>query len=276
MDDQEKETIFNRSLERALQILDTFESERRDLGLAQLSEALGLSKATVLRLCSTLIKYGYLKQNPQSRKYFLGIKLFQLGSIVFSTFSLRNIADPFLRELQRSAGKTVFLGILRDGHLLYIDKKEGPENAIRFTSSIGTRHPPYWGMLGPVLMAHLPESEVRRLLVKNPLKPTARRSVTGQSEFREWLNTIKRQGFVVEAETALEGIAGIAAPVRDFRGKVIAAVGISFIRSSVDAEDVPRMIAQVTKTAAVISKELGFIDKKRGTTPQCTSRMRNC
>jgi DNA-binding IclR family transcriptional regulator len=275
MDNQEKETIFNRSLERALQILDTFESERKELGLAQLAEALGLSKATVLRLCATLIKYGYLKQNPQSKKYFLGIKLFQLGSIVFSTFSLRRITDPFLRELQSKSGKTVFLGILRDGHLLYIDKREDPGNAIRFTSNIGTRRPPYWGMLGPVLMAYLPEAEIRRLLASTPLKSTARKSITNPAEFREWLKVIKKQGFVVEAETALEGIAGVAAPVRDFKGKVVAAIGVSFIYSSVDAEAIPLMVRQVTETAAAVSKELGFVDKKSGTTAAYASRKRD-
>lgn len=275
MDDEGKETIVNRSLERALQILDAFECERKELGLAQLSAVLGLSKATVLRLCSTLIKYGYLKQNPQSKKYFLGIKLFQLGSVVFSTFSLRKIADPFLRDLERISGKTVFLGILQDDHLLYIDKKEDPENAIKFTSSIGTRRPPYWGMLGPVLMAYLSESEFRRLLSKNPLKLTARRSIIDRSEFRAWLKVIRRQGFVVETETALEGIAGIAAPVRDFRGRVIAAIGISFIYSSVEAEGIPRMVTKVTDTAAAVSKELGFVDKKPGSSPARASRKRN-
>jgi IclR family KDG regulon transcriptional repressor len=261
MDEEKKEAFYNRSLERALQILDTFDSERKELSLAQLSEVLGLSKATVLRLCSTLVKYGYLKQDLQSKKYFLGIKLFELGSIVFSSFSLRKIAYPFIGELQLKSGKTVFLGILDDGQLLYLDKREDPKNAISFTSSIGTRHPPYWGMLGPVLMAYLPEPEIQRLLDKSPLKATARKSITSQSEFKEWLKEIREQGFVIEAETALEGIAGVAAPVRDFTGDVIAAIGVGFIFSSVDSEGIQRMVKETAETAAAISKELGFIDK---------------
>ncbi len=102
IDRNKGEAFYNRSLERSLQILNAFGSERSPLTLAQLSETLGLPKATVLRLCSTLVKYGFLKQGPESRHYSLGLKLFELGSIVLSSFSLRKVASPYLTQLQAS------------------------------------------------------------------------------------------------------------------------------------------------------------------------------
>ncbi len=164
-----KETFYNRSLERALQILNAFTGERTLLTLSQLSEFLSLSRATVLRLCSTLVKYGFLQQDPASKEYSLGLRLFELGSIVFHSFSLRKTASPFLDRLHLKLGKTLFLAILEQGQLVYIDKREDSLNPITFTSKIGTRRPPYWGMLGPMLMAHLPDPEVESLLEKNPL-----------------------------------------------------------------------------------------------------------
>ncbi len=255
-----KEPFYNRSLERALQILSVFNAERNELSLGQISELLGLSKATVLRLCSTLVKFGFLRQGVESKKYTLGLKVFELGSLVFSSFSLTRVAAPHLSELEARLGKTVFLGILDDDELLYVDKREGVKDGIRFTSNVGKRRPPYWGMLGPVLMAYLPEYEVERLLTKSPLVVTARKSYTADTthRYKEWLTEIRKNGYAVEDETALEGIGGVAAPIRDFKRKVSAAVGVGFISSSVDAKTLKKIIKEVCATAAAISMELGY------------------
>src|SRR5208283_1128020 len=182
--------------------------------------------ATALRLCSTLVKYGFLKQDQESRQYSLGLRLFELGSIVLSSFSLRKTASPYLSQLLVKFGKAVFLGILDEGDLLYIDKREDADVGISFPSNIGRRRPPYWGMLGPVLMAFLPEDEVDRLLERSPLTRITKKSYTEIEDFKEWLRAIRQDGYVIEDETAFESIGGVAAPIRDFTGKVVAAVGV--------------------------------------------------
>ena len=116
----------NKSLERALQILSIFNAEQSRFTLGELTAAVRMPKATVLRLCSTLTHYDFLLFNKEARQYSLGLKLFELGSIVFASFSLRRIAAPHLINLQTKLGKTVFLGILQEGQLVYIDKKENP------------------------------------------------------------------------------------------------------------------------------------------------------
>jgi IclR family transcriptional regulator, KDG regulon repressor len=262
-DHTRKETFYNRSLERALQILNAFTSERSELSLGQISEILDLSKATVLRLCSTLVKFGFLRQDNELKKYSLGLKLFELGSIVFSSFSLIRVASTHLTELESKLGKTVFLGILGDDQLLYVDKREGAKDGIRFTSNVGRRRPPYWGMLGSVLMAYLPDEEIERLLSKSPLVVTARKSFTTEGPFKAWLREIRERGYVIEDETALEGIGGVAAPIYDFTGTVVAAVGVGFISSSVDSKTLKKIIKEVTGTALVISRELGHTGQMR-------------
>jgi IclR family transcriptional regulator, KDG regulon repressor len=261
-----KDAFFNRSLERALHILNTFTMERTELSLGQISELRGLSKATVLRLCSTLLKFGFLRQDQTSKKYSLGLKVFELGSIVSSAFSLTRAASRYLSDLEIKLGRTIFLGILEEDELLYVDKKEGGTDGISFTSKVGRRRPPYWGMLGALLMAYLPEEEIERLLEAYPLTPTARKSYTSKEDFKAWLAQIRKQGYVVEDETAFEGIAGIAAPIRDFSGNVMAAVGVGFISSSVDAGETERIISEVTTTASLISRELGYGGVHKGRT----------
>ena len=176
-----------------------------------------------------------------------------------SSFSLREAASPYLNHLQVNLGNTVFLGVLAEDQLLYIDKREGGMGGISFTSNIGNRRPPYWGMLGPVLMSYLPEGEVDRLLEAFPLARVTKKSYTDKEEFKGWLRAIRRQGYVIEDGTAFESIGGIAAPIRDFTRKVVAAVGVGFIFSSADSRSLNRMVKEVMAAAGSISTELGYV-----------------
>jgi IclR family transcriptional regulator, KDG regulon repressor len=259
MRQEKEEAFYNRSLERALQILNAFGVEHQTLTLAQLATTLNLPRATVLRLCSTLVKYSFLRQDPESKRYSLGLRLFELGSIVFNSFSLRRIASHHLSQLQIKLGKTIFLGVLDNDDLLYIDKKEDPRNPIRFTSEVGRRRPPTWGMVGPLIMAYLSDSEIERILERRPLMLTARKSITTKGELIAWLRQIRKQGYAIEEETAIDGISGVAAPVRDATGKVIASIGVGFIASSVDSRGLKRILKETLATAAAISEELGCI-----------------
>ena len=250
--------FYNRSLERALQILDAFSRERQVLTRAQLSEILGLPLPTISRLCSTLVQYGYLAKDRESKQYSLGMRLFEQGSIVFYSFSLRAAASHHLTELQKETGQTVFLGVLDNGQLLYIDKRENEGSIISFTSKIGTRRPPYWGMCGPLLMSYLPDSEIEGLLEKTPLNATTRKSITDKEKFKAWLNQIRDQGVAVDPEATFEGITGVAAPVRDSTGGVVAAVGIALMSSSLGPNGIRKIAQKVLKTAEAISGELGY------------------
>ncbi|HME43712.1 MAG TPA: IclR family transcriptional regulator [Syntrophorhabdales bacterium] len=252
----------NKSLERALQILSTFNAEQPKFTLAELSQAVYVPKATVLRLCSTLVHYDFLMFNKETRQYSLGLKLFELGSVVFASFSLRRIAAPYLINLQTKLGKTVFLGILQEGQLVYIDKKENPLNLIKFGSQIGTRRPPFFGMLGNVLMAHLSSEKVTELLKRHPLTALTKRSITNDRRFRERLAAIREQGYCVDEGEAIEGITGIAVPIRDSSKEVVAAVGVGFVSSSEDEKGVARVVRETRKTADLISRAMGYMNDR--------------
>jgi len=256
------DTFFNRSLERSLRILSAFRADRKKYTLAQLAEAVELPKPTIIRLCSTLVKYDFMKYDSETMHYSLGMKLFELGNVVGSSLSLRNVASPHLLQLQIRSGRTAFLGVLQNDEVIYIDKKEDATNQIRFVSEVGTRRPPYFGMFGQILLAFLPEEEVDRILGRHPLVSTTRGSISDPMEFRERLKHIRRSGYIVEEGEAIEGVTGVAAPVRDFSGEVIAGVGVSFISTSVEGKNIGRILEEVLKTARAISEELGYMHEK--------------
>jgi IclR family KDG regulon transcriptional repressor len=252
-----KTVFFNRSLERALQILTAFSFDVRELTLGELSESLHLPKSTVYRLASTLTVYDFLRYDEGLKKYSLGLQLFKLGSIVFASFSLRKTASHHLDQLHSRLGKTVFLGIFQEDEVIYIDKRESVLNPIRFASEVGRHRPPYFGMFGQLLMAFLTDEEVDRVLEKHPLKAITRKSIIAKEEFKERLREIREQGFCVDVEEAIDGITGIAAPIRDYTGNVVAALGVGFISSSEDSQGALKIRKAVCETAKRISRNLG-------------------
>jgi DNA-binding IclR family transcriptional regulator len=258
MDNRSEEKFYNRSLERALHILNTFNRQRKSLSLSQLAENLNLSRATVLRLCTTLIKYDFLAHDPETKRYSLGPRLFELGSIAYHAVPLREAAASHLSRLHQKVGKTIFLGILVNDQLLYIDKREDPGHAIRFTSQIGTRRPPHWGMLGPLLMAFQPDEEVRRLLEKNPLTANTKKSIVKKDKYLRWLKEIRDKEVALDLEGTFEGVTGVAVPVRDSKGTVIAALGVAFISAAVDPKGLKTIIKETKQTAQMISRDMGL------------------
>ena len=267
MNTKKEKSFYNRSLERALQILCIFNTQRQTLTLGQVADIAKLPKATTMRLCLTLIDYDFLRYDEQTKQYSLGLKLFELGSVVYSTFSLQRTVSPYLTRLQLKLAKTVFLGVLQGDELVYIDKRDDPRNPIRFASHIGIRRPPYFGMLGQLLMAFLPESEVDRLLKITPLAALTKKSITDKAEFKNRLKEIRRNQYFIDEEGAIDGIAGISAPVRDFTGKVVGAIGVGYISSSEDRKGKDLIINEVRAAASEISQELGYFEKGKDVRP---------
>lgn len=247
------------ALERALDILDCFNFQSRELSLSDVVNRTGLNKTTAKRLIANLTARGYLQQDPQTRKYQLGMRLFELGGVVFSSFSLRRAAAAPMTGLQNKTGATVLLGVRMEDQLVYVDKREG-DGMIRISSDVGWRRPLHYGMLGMVLLAGIESNEVDRILENFPLEAHTPFSITDFDAFSLRLEEIRVQGYVIEKEEAVEGVLGIAAPIRDYTRQVTAALGIALPLGQRNlTESVDRIVDLVKKTCETISSDLGYL-----------------
>ena len=247
------------ALERALDILDCFNFQNREMSLSDLVNHTGLNKTTAKRLVSNLTARGYLQRDSNSRKYQLGMRLFELGGVVLSSFSLRRAAASPMLALQNETGATVLLGVRMEDHLVYVDKRDG-DGVIRISSDVGWRRPLHYGMLGMVLMADLDAAEVERILQENPLEAHTPFSITDPDAFSLRLEESQAQGYVLEKEEAVEGLLGIAAPVKDYNRRAVAALGIAIPIGQRNLQaGLNRMIDQVKKTCETISADLGYL-----------------
>jgi DNA-binding IclR family transcriptional regulator len=247
------------ALERALDILDCFDFQNRDLSLFEVVDRTGLNKTTVKRLITNLTSRNYLRQDPHTRKYQLGMRLFELGGVVLSSFSLRRSAAAPMSDLQRETNATVLLGVRMENQLVYVDKREG-DGIIRISSDVGRRRPLHYGMLGMVLMAGMDSNKVDRILENYPLEAHTPFSITDRDAFSLRLEEIRMQGYVIEKEEAVEGLLGIAAPIKDYNRQTKAALGIALpVGQRNMKESLDRTIDSVKKTCGLISSDLGYL-----------------
>jgi IclR family transcriptional regulator, KDG regulon repressor len=259
-DDENKKTIYKvQALERALDILDAFSYQRRKMTLADVVSLLGLKKATAKRLLSNLTRRGYLKQDPQTKHYELGLRLFELGGVVHTSFSVRKTATTHMKWLRDETGLSVLMGQCQNDHLVYVEKYDGTSE-IKISSSVGERRPLHFGMLGQVLMASLPMEEAQRILAKSPLQAFTPNSITDPDAFWLRLAEIRENGFIIESGEAHQGITGFAAPIRDSSREVVAALGAALPLPDYASENqINRYVRLVRKAAEKISLELGYL-----------------
>ena len=141
------------SVDRAFKILDLFNELTPELKISEISLKLDLNKSTVHSLLKTLKEHDYIRQNPDSGKYSLGMKLVERSNFLMNSMDIRTMAKPSLVELSVDTGLAVHLVILDDKTGVYIDKVESP-NAIIGYSRVGRRVPVHSSAVGKVLVAY--------------------------------------------------------------------------------------------------------------------------
>jgi DNA-binding IclR family transcriptional regulator len=247
------------ALDRALEILETLATEGKGLGVTELSQRVGLHKSTVHRMLATFAEWGYVEKNPEDDRYKLGMKVIDLGSIYLNNIELKTEALPYLRELREKSRYPVHLARLEDGQVVYIEKVD-VINSIRMYSQIGRRVPVHCTALGKAMAAHLSMAEVEDIIKRRGLASITGNTITDKSKFMEELDITRRRGYAVDDEENEAGIRCVAAPVLDYRGKVIAAISTSGPKEVFTYEKIDELKDCVMDTARKVSVRMGYIE----------------
>jgi DNA-binding IclR family transcriptional regulator len=244
------------AIERAVAILNAFSAEEPELGVTELSERLDLHKSTVHRLIVNLKAAGFLERNPQSGRFRLGLRIFELGRLVMQQMSLWDEALPFLEDLVHETGETGHLGVLDGGEAIYVERVE-TRRALRVPSAIGRAYPAHATNLGKVLLADLAPTRLRALVGHQGLDAYTPSTITTLEEIEAELARIREQGYAVDNEEYDEGLRCIGAPVYDHSGDVVAAIGIGGPVTRVTPERVEELAEVLKRAAAGLSRRLG-------------------
>jgi IclR family acetate operon transcriptional repressor len=241
-----------------LRILESFRPRERDVSLGDLADRVGLPKSSVHRLLTTLIAHGFVDRDPATRRYTLGIRLFELGSAAIHERGLYGAAQPQLEGLSRSTGETCHLAVLSGIDAVYVYKVDGPSN-ITMSSRVGGRAPCHATSIGKVLIAWAPRellAEVRA----HPMPACTPHTITSVERFDTELARVRAQGYALDLEEYSEGLHCVAAPVRDQTGRVTSALGIAGPRTRLEDERLTQLIPVVVQAANELSRNLGFVE----------------
>ncbi|WP_181347038.1 IclR family transcriptional regulator [Thalassobacillus sp. CUG 92003] len=253
----DKEVTTVQSVDRALVILDILKSHPEGLGVTELSHRLDVSKSTIHRLLSSLLKQGYVKQDAEHERYALGLTLIELGEVVSSQLDIRRIAAPYLTQLAGSTGETVHLVMMDNLEIVYIDKTE-PDATIRMFSRIGKRAPMHCTGVGKAMLAFLPPDKIDAVLSERPMTRFTNQTITDPDDMKTHLEEIRRRGVAFDMEEHEEGITCAAAPLFNYKGEVVAGISIAGPIMRVDDAKLSVFAREVHHAAATISKALGL------------------
>ncbi len=244
------------AVERALGILENVDGSARGTGITELSQRLGMKKSTVHRLCATLEHRGYLLRDPDTGRYRLSLRLFQIGSTALSHLNLPARAMPALEALGAAVQETAHLAVLDGDDVVFIGKVESPR-PLRLHSQVGRRAPAHCTALGKVLLAYTTANRRARIL-RGPIARYTPQTITAPETLARALEEVRRRGYALDDQEFEEGIRCVAAPVRDYTGSVVAALSVSAPAVQLPRSRVAAMAEAVIAAAQRVSSTLGY------------------
>ncbi len=247
------ETELVPAVDRTARILMAFRSAQEELGVSELSKALGINKSTVHKIVLTLCHHGFLERNESSKRYRLGSALFDLGNIVLDGIDLRTVARPLLRNLVTVTGQTAILGVVDGDRVVIIDREESPD-PMKITSPIGKRIPACAGSFGKVLLS---PQDTDRLYASKGLPSFTKHSITNLQDLKSEQRKARVQGYAIDDQEYMEGVRAVSAPVFDAGQRVVAAVTVVGFAARMPDDRMPFIIEETVKACEKISMRMG-------------------
>lgn len=201
--------------------------ESNALGITDLAQRTGLLPSDVHRILTSLRASRYVDQDPETRKYRLGVTLMRLGLMALEHNLLREEAQPVLAELSKRIRATTQLGLL-DGErleLILIHQVDGP-GGVKFQTNLGEVEPLHCTALGKTVLASLDRQTLGRALQNNGMPRRTSHTITDVATLEQQLERVRRCGYAVEREEFTNSLCCIGSAVRDGTGAVVGAINV--------------------------------------------------
>ncbi|MEJ2665644.1 MAG: IclR family transcriptional regulator [Deinococcales bacterium] len=254
MSDQPNPTYVVAALDKGLTLLRHL-ADYPNSGVSDIAARTGSTKSQVFRLLYTLERQGFVHKDPVSRNYALGHTCLFLGEHVRSRSSLVSVAEPVMARLVAETQENVHL-VVREGLNSVVLALEESHQPVRLYAQVGREGPLHAGGSSMELLAHAPESVVDDVLA-GPLTAFTDRTETRPEAVRRTLRNIRAAGHHVALGDLDEGAFSIAAPIRDHRGTVVAALSIAGPLSRLTPSIQANHVLRVTGAAEHVSVGLG-------------------
>lgn len=248
------------SLRRALGLLRILsEGDGGGMRLKDIAETAGCGQPTAHRALRDLMAEGFVEQAAGGKRYRLALDFFVIAARAGQAGGLRELARPALLRLSATLSDTIFL-LVRNGYdAVCLDRIEGPFPIRSFTGDIGGKVPLGIGQGSLAMLAHLPEDE-REAVIRFNMPRLLDRGFLDEAALRSAMATAREQGWVNLNTGLIAGMAGVAVPVFDARGRVVAALSVGTLAERLREDRLPNVIAMLRSEAEALGAKLNPFD----------------
>jgi IclR family pca regulon transcriptional regulator len=215
---------FIQSLERGLEVMNSFSRERAHQTLSEVAQMTGLTRATTRRVLLTLTELGYVHQS--GRSFSLTPKMLDLGYSYLSSLEVVEVAQRPMERLVEEVKESSSMSVLDGSEIVYVARVP-TKRIMTIALALGSRLPAYPTSMGRVLLSGLPDSQIDDYLEQTRLERLTPHTITDPDEFRAAIDNVRAKGFALVDQELEVGVRSIAAPILNGRQEIIAAMNIS-------------------------------------------------
>lgn len=245
------------SVQRATDIISLFCRSPQRLGVTEIAGALRLNKGTAWGLVTTLEQQGFLHQDPDTRKYGVGPRLFELGMVYVGNLEINVKGARPAQNLAARTGLTARIGILDSGSVL-ITHLAVPRSEDYLSHQIGPRTPAYCSAIGKAMLANMAQEELEEYLRTVQIVALTKSSITTSAQLRAEVEDARERGYAIAREEMIPGLAALGAPVYGRNRRLVGALSISETPEIVLGERLEKLGYELLRAAADISREMGY------------------
>ena len=256
------------TLVNAVQLMDCFSKNEPHLGVREAARKAGLSSSTTGRLLASLRELGLLVQDMETRQYMLAGKVLAWAEVYTATLDIRRVALPYIYDLQRLTGETISLYVLEGKQRVCVERVESEQN-IRMVARVGRYVPLHAGSAGKLFLAYMPEDQCKEFLATEDREVFTPMTITDPDKLQAECKLIREQGYALSHGEWTVDASGVAAPIFNQRGQMIAAMTISGPTQRFTPEKVENFSRSCIRTGLQISRLLGYkpSQNKKGLQP---------
>jgi IclR family pca regulon transcriptional regulator len=252
---------YSQSLERGLAILRAFSPERPWLGIAEIADALEMSRPTTHRYASTLVALDYLEQGPR-RKYRLGIRAADPGRSAVNSTTLRKLPQHYLADLRDRSACTASLAVLNGTDIVYVDRARSAwqgQTEVDARLGRGSRLPAANTAMGRALLAHRTPEQQREAIDASIEDARSPEAIRAREKLLDEFERIRERDFVLAEQVHVKGQRCVAAPLRSRSDEVIGAVDVAAPKLTFSrAQTLEQLVPLVAASAEEMSVHLGY------------------
>jgi IclR family acetate operon transcriptional repressor len=242
---------------RAIGVLEQVAAAPAPMSLDDITQAIGLPKATVFRILSMLHSANLLRREQVGKRYTVGSRLTAFAADVWRNASLRTHWHGALEAAVRETGESCNLTALEGNEVLYLDRVE-TSHPLRMHLESGTRVPLHCSASGKLLISRMSAEKVKMLVGEEPYKAFTKTTITTFSALESELKRVRKsQVGTHDGELFADSVA-IAVPVTDARGNIVAAVALHAPSSRGNLKATMRHLPAIRRAAEGISATMSL------------------